>query len=279
VKKVIDANYFQDPALEGYLRASERNKVVLPDCACMETYKGDPIKNVCRSIRIISRYPKQVILLKSTREIIMLQNSSKTSRRYLEDLDQTKGFRKFCANVERAAQGHSGFEAEIRRFGEEATRHFNSVSQDAVGPVQAIRAIEQSFQREDLHLLRRRKGISHEGRQKIVNDMFVLAGALFRDHLDVRGNPQVSLTPNSLIFRYAVSCYLLVLRWLFAGGASNVSISKLGNDLVDMHYVAYATLFDGLLSRDKKMQAVYRDALFFIEHVFLPSKNNPKARS
>jgi hypothetical protein len=177
VKKVIDANYFQDPALEGYLRASERNKVVLPDCACMETYKGDPIKNVCRSIRIISRYPKQVILLKSTREIIMLQNSSKTSRRYLEDLDQTKGFRKFCANVERAAQGHSGFEAEIRRFGEEATRHFNSVSQDAVGPVQAIRAIEQSFQREDLHLLRRRKGISHEGRQKIVNDMFVLAGA------------------------------------------------------------------------------------------------------
>jgi hypothetical protein len=63
----------------------------------------------------------------------------------------------------------------------------------------------------------------------------------------------------------------------FRRGASNVSVDKLGNDLVDMHYVAYATLFDGLLSRDKKMQAVYGDALFFLENVFLPSKNNSKA--
>jgi hypothetical protein len=37
-----------------------------------------------------------------------------------------------------------------------------------------------------------------------------------------------------------------------------------------MSYVAYATYFDGLLSRDKKMQAIYREARFFIEQVFLP---------
>jgi hypothetical protein len=179
VKKVIDANYFQDPGLEGYLRASERNKVVLPDCACMETYKGDPIKNVRRSIQIISRYPRQVIVLKSTHEIIMLQNTSKTSRRYLEDSDQTKGFRTFCASVERAAQGHIGFEAQIRRLGEKATQHFNPVSQDAAGAAQAIRAIEQSFQREDLHLLRRRRGISQKGREKIVNDMLLFGPRSF----------------------------------------------------------------------------------------------------
>ena len=66
MKKVIDANYFQDPALEEYLRADVGNKVVITDYASMERYKGNAIKNVYNSIRIVSRYPEQVIILKYT---------------------------------------------------------------------------------------------------------------------------------------------------------------------------------------------------------------------
>ena len=58
MKKVIDANYFQDPALEEYLRADVGNKVVITDYASMEMYKGNAIKNVYNSIRIVSLIPR-----------------------------------------------------------------------------------------------------------------------------------------------------------------------------------------------------------------------------
>ena len=38
--------------------------------------------------------------------------------------------------------------------------------------------------------------------------------------------------------------------------------------LVDMGYIAYATFFDGLLTKDKKMQEIYEETCFFLENVF-----------
>lgn len=72
MKKVIDANYFQDPALTDYLRSDKRNFVVFPDYACMEAYKGSAIKNISKSIEIVSQFPDQVIVLKGTRDIVKL---------------------------------------------------------------------------------------------------------------------------------------------------------------------------------------------------------------
>ena len=54
MKKVIDANYFQDTALKDYLRSDKKNFVVFPDYACMEAYKGNAIKNISKSIEIVS---------------------------------------------------------------------------------------------------------------------------------------------------------------------------------------------------------------------------------
>ena len=70
------------------------------------------------------------------------------------------------------------------------------------------------------------------------------------------------------ILRYAVSAYLLTLQWISDGGPGNVKREKLRNDYVDMHYVAYATFYEGLLTRDAKMKGIYEEICFVLENVF-----------
>src|SRR5713226_855407 len=171
MKKVIDASYFQDPSLEDYLRSNKRNKVVFTDHACMEAYKGDAIKNLQSSLQIVSKYPRQVIVLKSTREIIALQNSSASGWRSMEDRSQTLEFRQFCAQLQRAIRGNSALAGHVLKLGEVATEHFNTVALDAQGVQRAIQLFEQSFHREDLNSLRRKTDLSDAACEKIFNDI------------------------------------------------------------------------------------------------------------
>lgn len=45
--------------------------------------------------------------------------------------------------------------------------------------------------------------------------------------------------------------------------------------MVDVNFAAYATYFDGLLSKDQKVQRIYHDARFILENVFDCSKRSP----
>jgi hypothetical protein len=49
------------------------------------------------------------------------------------------------------------------------------------------------------------------------------------------------------------------------GGQSHLPIEKLQNDIDDMAYVAYATYYDGLLSKDKKMNEMYSRTKAFLD--------------
>src|SRR4030095_9836574 len=99
--KVVDANFLRSPLLEAYLKASSTNLVVFTDHACMESYKGTSLVNLPRSLDIVSRYAQQVLVLRSTREIVALQSRSDytTTAANLIDVGQTHGFRRFCAGV------------------------------------------------------------------------------------------------------------------------------------------------------------------------------------
>jgi hypothetical protein len=92
--------------LSTYLAASTLNHVVLTDYASMEAYKGDA-QVIYRSMRILSAYPKQVIILKSTRDVCSLSAQQTASPENLIDHDQTQGFPTFCRNLAKA-QGNVG---------------------------------------------------------------------------------------------------------------------------------------------------------------------------
>lgn len=267
MKKIIDANFFRDPALADYLRSDNSNLVVFPDYACMEAYKGNAIKNISKSIEIVSQFPDQVIVLKGTRDIVKSSLSPDGFQKF-EDPIQTGEFRKFCLGVKRAVQGDSALATQILRKGRLASEHFDKLQKNTQVIVKGITELTKSYKPDHLKALRKREKLEAEVIDRIIRDILHMAGFLFRDHPDVDEIPQASQLPNSYILRYAVSTYLLVLQWISDGGPGNVKQEKLRNDFVDMHYVAYATFYDGLLTKDAKMMGIYQETCFVLENVF-----------
>ncbi len=271
MRKVLDASCFQDPALEEYLRASPENTVVFTDFACMETYKPASIANIHRSLRIASRYPTQVVVLKPTLDIIRLQDRDPhVSPNEFVDPGQTNEFAGFCKGVWRAAGGDQRIAREILQIRSEALRHFEKMLSEAESYAAGVAAVRSSLRPEHLRVLRERAPFSREDGQEMIRMILVLAATMFRDHPEVTRLPKLfSAACKTHIFRVALANYLLTARWIADGGAAGVKPDRLRNDVVDMTYVAYGTRFDGVLSRDNKMQGIYEEARFLLDEVFV----------
>lgn len=268
MKKIIDANFFRDVALIDYLKSSKDNMVVFCDFACMEAYKGNAIKNISKSIEIISNFPDRVIILKGTRDVIKLTLSS-NNLESLEDLSQIEGFKAFCLCVERAVRGDKVLASQILMKGKIASDYFDKIRKDTWLVAQGIKQFTKSYEaKQCLVDLKKKEELKLEVIEKIVKDIMLLAVLLFRNHPDVPFVPQAAQARNSYIFRFATSTYLLNLRWISDGGIDSVSFDRLQNDIIDMHYVTYATFFDGLLTRDNKMEEIYQEVCFILKHAF-----------
>lgn len=264
MKKIIDANFFRDPELETYLSSDKENIVVFNDFACMESYKGDAIKNVSKSIEIVSKFPNQVIVLKGTRDVVNLILSP-SGFHLLEDPKQTRGFKRFCQDVQRAVCGDKMRAEIILRKGQLASKRLDAMIEESTKIAKAIKMLEKSFQPSHLKVLRKRDKLPSKVIDKIFHDIISFAVILFKIHPDISELPSAPQIRNTYLFREAISSYLLALWWIAEGGPRNVSAEKLRNDVVDMSYVTYATFFDGLLTKDNKMQQIYKDACFWIE--------------
>ena len=131
MRKVIDSNYLQSPALRDYLSASNDNFAVLTDYAAMEAYKGDTLKSIYPSMAIVSEFPRQVLILKPTSKIVGLSGREKGLQRRLIDKHQTSGFPKFCADLLAARSGNKALEKSLVRMGKEASEHLEKVMSDA----------------------------------------------------------------------------------------------------------------------------------------------------
>lgn len=269
MKKVVDANFLRDSALSAYIEGDPRNQVVFTDYACMECYKGNAIENIRRSLNIVSKYPDQVIVLKGTRDIIRLQSSGYPSLDDLVDYQQSAEFREFCHGVQAALDGDVTLMSQLLRLGEEANAHFERMRVDASGTAEAIKEMAQSFTTGQLAELRRRDTLSKETGEIIVRNILSLAALFFHAHPDVSKLPKSHELRDTFIFRFALAAQLLVIWWLTNGGIESVNMDRLRNDVVDMTYVAYATIFDGILSKDRKLLDIYEEATFVLQNVFV----------
>ena len=103
---------------------------------------------------------------------------------------------------------------------------------------------------------------------RTIREIFLITGLLFSKHPDMDQIPQAGQVRGSYISRFAVSTYILTLQWISDGGPATVGLDKLRNDVVDVNYIAYAPYFDGLSSRDRKMNEIYRETCFILENAF-----------
>lgn len=269
VRKVADSNFLQSDALRKYLSKSPQNFVVLTDYAAMEAYKGDTLASIYRSMEILVRHPRQVIVLKGTQTLCGLRGRRAGLQRRLIDSIQTREFTKFCQFLVAAEHGNVGIQHQLLEHGRVATSHIGRLLSDAASIPGAFDAIARTYTDAEIGILQRGSQITRPMADKLIRNTLLIAGFLFKDHPRVVKIPTATDLPNTFIFRVALCAHLLVLHWISTGGAMKTNPKKLRNDLVDINFAATATYFDGLLTADKRLDRIYRDANFFLDEVFL----------
>jgi hypothetical protein len=271
MRKVLDPSFFQDPALQRYLAADHRNKVVLPDYAAMESYKADdPVRGAANFVAILGRYPNQVEIPKGTRRLVTSSWRGRGLQRRWIDEAQTRDFAKFCEQVTRAAAvGDTRVARASANLQAEAVKHFEQMLHAVHDLSDALTGIRETFTPAELKALRRGDAYTPELLDKIVWQVIFLSARLTGDHPDRPRFPrELDHALNTYAFRHALCAFLMALDRIERGAIENVKPAKARNDIVDMHYVTCATFFDGLLTNDRRMRDRYTQAMVFLRYVF-----------
>lgn len=264
MRKIVDTNYLNNPELEAYLSSNRHNYAVLCDYAGIEAYRSrSPIAGICSSMTILSRYPKQVLVLKTTAAILKLKPKKAGFQRRMIEGEQTKDFSKFCLHIRTAQSGNLSIENQILAHAKAAVAFADKVVEDFTSLRSSILDLAQKFSSSELSALRSNKKWPPSLCKKF-DQQFI---GLIAHAYEADGQPVPELTLEELrytfIFRYILCCYLLVLRWI-ASGYPPQKPEKLRNHMFDCTFAAYATVFDGFLSDDVEAITTYQAAAAFL---------------
>jgi hypothetical protein len=269
VKKVVDAGALRSATLAEFLRASPRNTAVLTDYASMECFKGDGAVNIRRSLEIISHFPKQVAVLKSTAIISRLRPRKPGLHSRFIDRKQTAGFPRYCSAlfVGTADPEHVAYDTELKST--TSREHFGRLEAKATTIGEAWTALFKSYTAADLKDLRTNQTVSANLSRRIVKDILTVTARCFKNEFGVDKLPLVKDAIYSFPFRFAVCSYVLALHWAVRGGYQTAAAIKLRNDFADATYASYATFFDGLITLDHKLNQIYTLSEWTLRNLFL----------
>jgi hypothetical protein len=251
----------QSPVLHRYLSASASNYAVLPDFVSIEAYKIGSIDRILERWEVLSRFPKQVIVLKGTSKICGLRGRASGLQRRLIDDKQTAGFGGFCAGLKLARAGDVRYGHELMRLGVAAKVEIDKLSAVVPAIIATRRALVSGYTEGERRAIRVGKTPSESLKAKIVRNVLELAALVYRGHPSVTSSPSsLDDLSNRYIFRYALAVHVWLLDWVFDGCMDGSNADRIRNDFVDLHVATYATYFDGPMTADEKLSRIYEAA-------------------
>ena len=271
-RMVVDKNYLESEDLRAYLAESRDNFAVVTDYAQLEMLKGNALVNILKSTEILAQYPKQVLILKPIDVISGMKGKKKGRKKRFTSGRATRSFRKWCRKRTRAKAGEKRLQQQIIDAGKEAAAQLADMLENAQTFAENIDEATKRFTKEELEILRQHKPLPPDIVVKILEGTMDLAKQFFALHSDIGQLPSSEELPHTFIFRFSLCAYLHALRWAVAGGAKDARLERIRNDIIDVTFAAYATCFDGLLSKDDMANELYENADFLLKNAYGPGK-------
>jgi len=268
MRKVIDSNQLRAPELRTFLASSRHNIAVLTDYSAIEAYKGSSLEGIYKSMSILSDFPNQVVILKSTSVVCGLHGRGSGLQKRLIDSCQTMAFGEYVQDLRSAKAGNLAVQQKLLDLGADASAQMDRILKDTKPLAEAIQRIAKQYSMEERALIRLNQADTPRLIDKVVENILELAVHIFGSHPMVTAIPNYSELLNTFIFRNALCSYLLALDWGANGGVQDAKPERLQNDLVDMNFAAYGTFFDGLMSADAKCVQVHKQARIWLKKVF-----------
>ena len=271
--KVVDSNVLQSPLLRSYLSRSQSNFAVLTDYAAMEAYKGETLTSIFRSMEILSHFPRQVIVLKTTGVVCGLSGRQSGLRRRMIDQDQTLGFQKYCRHLRQAELGDAHLKEQLLDMGREADAQMQRMLSDATMLPQTISDVASAFTDTEVKIIRTGSPMPSQLVRKFLESVLGMAQSLYANHPRPAVVRDVRELPNTFLFRMALCALVWSLDWISVGGPKNVRPDRMRNDLIDLNFAAFATYFDALLSMYQKPLRIYERAEFVLDAILGDAKS------
>ena len=261
---IADSNFLGKPALRVYLSESRSNRIALTEEVLVEMHKDAPADNIRRSLEVARGFPNQVIVLRGVTGIYGMPIHSAADARKLIHQRQTTGFAQWYDDVLQSEHDQlmRDLLAETQK---QAQAQITEIAASVVHIQPIFRDIKKRFNQDELTQMRKRLPYARGTQNKLLDIMYAMSHALF-----LQSNVSESKFPTLnvhafryFIYRYAMCMTLLYTRWVHKGNLSDDS-DKLVNHVMDMHIAAQGTFFDGVLSDDKILVDVHKEARFLL---------------
>jgi hypothetical protein len=267
---VVDKNFLERTSLEAFLRDDARNQVLLHDFSAIESFAGNPMKNLSRTLSIVAKFPAQVLILKNSRTLLALGRIEPQFRFDMVDWRQTRSFGAYCQDVRKAESGDAERLARVMAQAQAANQHLATMLTIVPLMIELITRLAAETSQELLESRRRDDmPMPREGGTKLLHEIFHIAAAMAH-----RGNApgipaKLAEAAQHYVFRFATALRLFALRWAENGSdVREVKPERLRNDLVDLMYVTCATYWDGFLTRESRMEDLYAEVSFLVNDFF-----------
>lgn len=268
MKLVVDSNCIQSNELRSFLQKSVKNKAVLPDFTAMEAYKGDTLSKIFKSMEIVSEYPSQVLILKGSAKISALSGRLKGLQRRLIDEKQTQEFPEYTKALVLGKNGNPRIQQQLLSYGNSAQSHLDKMLQEAEEMKPTFDALTKLYTKEERAIIRVCNQYTSEMIKKLGETLIEISSTIFKNSPLIHKAPTYQELANTFYFRVALCNYLMIIRRGALGGSSGARADKIRNDMVDMMIVAYATYFDGILSKETNVNRMYMDACLMLSGLF-----------
>ncbi|MEV5031003.1 hypothetical protein MRBLMC3_000157 [Sphingobium sp. LMC3-1-1.1] len=263
--KIADTNFLRDDRALAYLSTSRSNRIGLTDTVLVEMHKKRPDVTVPNSLVHLSRFPKQVIVIKQFPQLYHFPIRSTADVRRMIDGKQTGAFPRFVAEILNH-EDREVVELALKSGHHDAQLRMKELEQETKLLPEVFKQINSRFRSSELEQLRLRVPYGSDTQRKLIDLVFDMSRGMFKSvRIDPAYYPRVNAEVfHFLVFRYALCVVLLYTRWVHHGQQMETKISKLINDVNDAHIASIATYFGGVLSDDAKLCDIHREARYLL---------------
>ncbi|MBL9186768.1 MAG: hypothetical protein JNK23_04770 [Opitutaceae bacterium] len=268
---VIDQNSFRLPdlALNTHLSASPDNVAVVTDTALFEMLKGsDPVYAATRSFEVLKDFPEQAVVTAGTGELIRQEIDTKKLIETATDVRLTGELRKLLVEIKKFTDGkRATFPLEAAEIQKQLAivrpqRIDTPLHKTAlVGAVGALRKQLPEALRADA-----RNGRMTDALYEFI---YLTSFVAYRDAMATRGLSEEEA--KELFLGYALGARLVMMYqlsifgWFESNGAESLKDTAATNEFLDVDYVTMATYYDGILSKEARVNELYALAKLFFE--------------
>lgn len=257
---VVDSNYLQSGKLIDYLSKPE-NQVILPDQVSYEAFGSD----IYKSLRILSRYPNQVLILKRTNTVTKQSFRGSGLQKRMIDYTDTKRFKRISKQILNPSLRTKEFLTSINIQQTEVREDLERIKNEASKMGQQISDYFSPMTKQEAKHLRASLPYNSEVQSLLFTRIEKMTLQVLSGHSNITRQKNCKEFYNSYLFRSCVCFYFLAQEWHLNGGLTDVKPKTMMNDMLDMQIAAYATYFDGFLSNDLKAKRIYKISNDFIK--------------